>query len=57
MQGSREKCIRINIGEAQMLHYNIWSGRPTCSVLASGEIPKDSLVRSSLANKEEVVRR
>ena len=55
MQGSCEKCI--NIGEAQMLRCNIWSGRPTCSMLASGEIPKDSLVRSWLGDREEVVRR
>ena len=40
-----------------MLRYNIRSGRPSCLVLASGEIPKDSLVRSWLGNREDVVRR
>ena len=44
-------------GKCKMLRYNIWSGRPTCQVLASGEIPKDSLVRSWLGNQEEVMRR
>ena len=40
-----------------MLRYFIWSSRPTCYVLASGEISKDSLVRSWPGNREEVARR
>ena len=40
-----------------MLRYIILSSRLTCKVLASGEIPKDSLVRSWPGNREEVVRR
>ena len=55
MRGSREKCIKEE--KRKMLRYFTRSSRPTCKVLASGEISKDSLVSSWPGNREEVVKR
>ena len=43
--GRCEEVVRsvLTQEKPKMLRYNIWSGRPICSVLASGEIPKDVL--------------
>ena len=55
--GRCEEVVRSSstYEKRKMLRCIIWSSRPTCKVLASGEIPKDSLGRSWPGNRVEVV--